>query len=92
MSVESKRLHWRDNSESGFSDDPILTITAEGIHDVYRLADHLERGQVEFAAMGRKIKRGLRSKVGEPGWRWLQDYMHGSGGYGEASSQGEGQE
>ena len=81
VSVESQRLQWRDNRESGFPDDPVLTIKAEGIHDVYRLAHHLEHGQSEFAAIGRKIKRGIRRKVGEPGWRWLLDYMHGDGGY-----------
>jgi len=81
MSVESSPLRWRDNSAAGFSDDPILTITAEGIHDVYRLAHHLETGQTEFAAIGRKIKRGLRRKLSESAWQWLQDYMHGDGGY-----------
>lgn len=81
MSVESQSLRWRDNRGSGFSDDPLVTITAEGIHDVYRLAHHLETGQVEFAAMGRKIKRGLRRKMSEESWQWLLDYMHGSGGY-----------
>lgn len=39
--------------------DPRLVIVAEGIVDVYRLARHLELGQSEFAAMGRRILRSM---------------------------------
>jgi hypothetical protein len=39
--------------------DPRLTITVEGITDVYRLARHLELGQSEFAALGRRILRSM---------------------------------
>lgn len=39
--------------------DPRLVIVVEGLDDVYRLARHLEQGQVEFAALGRRILRSM---------------------------------
>lgn len=40
-------------------DEPILTIDLEGHHDIYRLARALERAQVEFAVLGRKMLAAL---------------------------------
>lgn len=80
MSVRSKSLRWVQGEE-GWPPDPVLVIEARGIHDVYRLAHHMEHGQVEFVAIGRKVKRGLRRYLSKDGWNWLLDYMHGSGGF-----------
>lgn len=44
---------------------PRLVITVEGRHDVYRLARNLETGQVQFAALGRRILRSMDEQ--EPG-------------------------
>lgn len=53
-----KRLQKRvDEVLGGY--DPKLTIVVEGISDVYRLARHLETGQVEFAELGRRILRSM---------------------------------
>lgn len=52
-----KRLQHRADPHFGY--DPKLTITVEGLDDVYRLARHLELGQVEFAALGRRILRSM---------------------------------
>lgn len=81
VSVKGYKLHWVNNSASGFDDDPVLKVEAVGIHDVYRLAHHLEHGQCEFAAIGRKAKRGLRRKLRQDRWGWLLRHMHGDGGY-----------
>jgi hypothetical protein len=55
--VIRKRLQKRVDQHFGY--DPKLVIVAEGLDDVYRLARHLETGQVEFAAMGRRILRSM---------------------------------
>lgn len=39
--------------------DPIITLVVEGHHDIYRLARHLETGQVEFCAIGRGMLKAL---------------------------------
>lgn len=53
-----KRLTKRvDGATGGY--DPRLVITVEHLDDVYRLARHLETGQVEFAEMGRRILRSM---------------------------------
>lgn len=39
--------------------EPVLTIVVEGHHDIYRLARGMERLQVEFADLGRRILAGL---------------------------------
>lgn len=39
--------------------DPRLVIVVEGLSDVYRLARHLETGQVDFAQVGRRILRSM---------------------------------
>lgn len=57
--------------------DPVLTITVEGTHDVYRLALHLERGQVEFAKQGRNVLTKLRRHLGKARMRSLIDYYSG---------------
>jgi hypothetical protein len=80
MAVSSRALRWKQPYPE-FTADPHLEIHAVGIHDVYRLAHHLESGQVEFAAIGRKIKRGLRRKLSEDQWVFLLRSMHGDGGF-----------
>jgi hypothetical protein len=52
-----KRLTKHTDERSGYQ--PRLVITVEGVVDVYRLARHLEHGQVEFAAMGRRILESM---------------------------------
>jgi hypothetical protein len=59
----------------------VLVIEARGVHDVYRLAHHMEKGQVEFGVIGAKIKRGLRRGLRPHQWQWLLRYMHGDGGF-----------
>lgn len=54
----TKRLaEHHDRALAGY--DPHLVITVDGLDDVYRLARHLEQGQAEFAAMGRRILRSM---------------------------------
>jgi hypothetical protein len=53
-----KRLQKRTDEVLG-GYQPRLVITVEGLDDVYRLARHLEQGQVEFSAMGRRILTGM---------------------------------
>lgn len=53
-----KRLTKRtDTALGGY--DPKLVITVENLDDVYRLARHLEHGQVQFAELGRRILRSM---------------------------------
>jgi hypothetical protein len=47
------------DKHDGFGAYPHLVIEVDGIDDVYRIARHLEIGQVEFSYMGWKILRGL---------------------------------
>jgi hypothetical protein len=54
-----KRLVRRPMWPDGSGYDPRLTIVVEGPDDVYRLARHLEAGQVEFARLGRAILRSM---------------------------------
>lgn len=75
MSIQSKRLTWNEYG------DPKLTIVVEGTHDVYRLAHHLEHGQCDLAAIGRRVKRGLRRGLNRGRYEWLLRYMHGDGGF-----------
>jgi hypothetical protein len=58
--------------------DPVLTIRVEGTHDVYRLSKHLERGQVEFARLGRLSLRSLRRQLGRTSFETLVSYYDGS--------------
>lgn len=73
--IQSKPLRWDEHG------DPTLTIVVIGTHDVYRFAHHLERGQCEFADIGRKVLREMKRKMGGSSFRWLLRYMHGEGGY-----------
>lgn len=75
MSVQSHNMRWTPEG------DPVFVVEAVGVHDVYRLCNHLERGQCEFAAIGRRGNRGLRRKLVPSQWQWLMRYMHGDGGY-----------
>ena len=54
-----KRLFARKDRPADFGYDPRLVIEVEGISDVYRLARHLQTGQVEFATLGRRILEGM---------------------------------
>lgn len=75
MSVVGHKLHWTKGG------DPVLTVVATGTHDVYRLAHHLQHGQVELCAIGGRALRGLWRRLGKEGKEWLLRYMHGDGGF-----------
>lgn len=70
MSVENKM---RTNAFG----EPMLTITVVGSHDIYRLAWHLEHGQVEFVEQGRNIRTKLRRHLGKARMRSLVNYYSG---------------
>lgn len=71
MSVRLSKITYNEHG------DPRVTITIEGSHDLYRLAHHLECGQVEFYAVGSAIKRRMRRRAGKAKWEGLQRYFHG---------------
>lgn len=73
MSVK-KRVTW---TEAG---DPVLTIRAVGHSDVYRLACHLELGQSEFAAVGRRTIDSLRRRWGARKLAALEHFYWGPDG------------
>ena len=58
--------------------NPVLVIRVEGTHDIYRLARHLERGQVEFYKLAGRILRSLRRQLGAKAYRVLVSYYDGS--------------
>jgi len=74
MSVALKPLRYNEHG------DPTMTIVVVGHHDVYRLADHMTRGQCEFADIGFRVMRRLRRR-NPAGFAWLRRYMHGDGGF-----------
>lgn len=57
--------------------DPKVTITVEGWSDVYRLADGLTTLQVEFCAVGRKILRSTKRRLGSQRYQAYQEHLHG---------------
>jgi len=57
----------------------VLTVKASSPGDIYRLARHLEHGQVEFARLGRNALSSLRRQLGPQHWRDLVRYMEGDG-------------
>jgi hypothetical protein len=64
VSVKQKPLHVRHDLQSCAETnhrwcDPTITIEVEGFTDIYRLARHMEHGQVEFCAIGRSMLRAL---------------------------------
>jgi hypothetical protein len=73
MSLD-KRVTWNEHG------DPILTITAAGHSDVYRLACHLKRGQCEFADLGRRIQDALRKRWGSEKYKALESHYWGPQG------------
>lgn len=75
MSIELGRMSY--NAEG----DPKVTITVKGNHDLYRLSDVLVRGQCDMAAIGFKMQKRQKRKIGKARWDWLMRYMHGDGGY-----------
>lgn len=75
MTVQRKALRWNEHGE------PILTITAVGVHDVYRLSNHMLKGQVEFCDIGARAIQGLKRKLSKDQWDWLMRFMHGDGGF-----------
>jgi len=70
MSLE-KRLYRDEFNE------PVLVVRVRGIHDVYRFAWHLQFGQCEFAAIGRRAHESLRRFLGARGWKALKAYFGG---------------
>jgi hypothetical protein len=52
--------------------DPVLVIKVTGASDVYRLAEHLKRGQVEFAMFGRRISASLYKQLGRAAFKALE--------------------
>lgn len=60
---------------------PALVVTVVGVDDVYRFANHLQRGQCEFADVGFRTEKYLRRKLSRKGWAGLMRYMHGDGGF-----------
>lgn len=60
--------------------EPVFTIVATGVSDVYRLAHHLCYGQVEMCHIGQRAKGGLRRKLGQQRWKDLLVWMHGTTG------------
>jgi hypothetical protein len=81
MSVKGNRLYWRGTDGFNKHGDPVLTITAVGTHDVYRLAHHMQQGQVEFCRIGTNAKRALKRKLGKKSYDWLLRHFHGDGGW-----------
>lgn len=73
--IRAKNLHWTQGG------DPRLTIVVEGVHDVYRFAHHLQRGQCEFADIGFKVEARLARRLKRERFAWLKRYMHGDGGF-----------
>lgn len=57
--------------------EPELRITVQGGHDIYRLAWHLQFGQCEFAALGRRIHASLARFLGRNGWQTISAYYGG---------------
>lgn len=55
----------------------VLTIRVVGGWDVYRLARHLQRGQVEFAEVGLFALRGLDRRLGLRRFDALALYLEG---------------
>lgn len=72
MSIKQRRI-------STSNDEPVLVIEVRGYHDIYRFSDHLRRGQCEFADIGRTVQRSLKRRMGAARWKWLLNYMHGTG-------------
>lgn len=70
----TKRVTWNEHG------DPMLTIKVVGHSDVYRLACHLERGQCEFADMGRRVIGSLRRRWGARKLAALESYYWGPSG------------
>lgn len=73
--IHANKLYWNHWG------DPQLTIVVTGSDDVYRIADHLTRGQCEFADIGFRVQRGLRRKWGSRAYRRMLRIMHGDGGF-----------
>jgi hypothetical protein len=78
VSVVGRNLNWRDTQGFNSHGDPVLTIQAVGIDDVYRLAHHMEQGQIEFCRIGNKAKAGLKRKLGQQGYASLLNKFHGA--------------
>ncbi len=79
--IRSSPLRWTHEDPESFGPDPHVTIEIAGIDDVYRFANHLLFGQVEFGRLGRKLIAGLRRKVGAAYWKKLMSRYHGGGGF-----------
>jgi hypothetical protein len=58
-------------------DEPVVTITLVGGHDIHRFAYNLLSQQVEFAEMGRNILKGQRRRMGKKAWDRMWRVFHG---------------
>lgn len=56
--------------------DTVLTITITGEHDIYRLAHHLLKGQVEFSDRARTIL-GTMKRRNRAAWDYLDRQLGG---------------
>lgn len=60
--------------------EPTVTITLTGYHEIYRFAEHMEHGQVEFADAGNTIIRKLRRRLTATDWNKWMWMLHGDDG------------
>lgn len=61
MSMRKRLSKRTDEALGGYQ--PRLVIVVEGLDDVYRLARHLELGQVEFSRMGQRILTSMDAQA-----------------------------
>lgn len=72
MSTQLSNLAWNEHG------DPVMTLTITGVHDVFRFAHHLTRGQCEFADVGQRVLRRLKRRMGSPRYGAYDESMHGT--------------
>ncbi len=56
---------------------PVLTITIEGHHDIYRITHALARAQCDFADLSRRIRRSHEKQLGPERMAQLDGYFNG---------------
>ena len=61
-------------------DEPTVTITLTGYHEIYRFAHHMESGQVEFGQAGNKIIQRIRRRLTATQWNEWMWTLHGNDG------------
>ena len=77
MSVRVSRIYWRRDDID--REEPVYTITVEGWHDAFRFADHLQRGQCEFADIGFRLERRMKKRTGAKAWKNFRSRFYGGG-------------